>query len=81
MPSQIRASQDRRNPERFNGNAVKRRPRVDILHSDIQGAESEVFHHAISLLNERVRRVVVGTHTRKIEGELMDLFSANGHGI
>lgn len=53
-------------------------PFVDILHCDIQGAETRVFTRSIMIMNERVRRAVIGTHSRKIEGELIDLFSANG---
>lgn len=51
---------------------------VDILHCDIQGAEGRVFKKSIGRVNEVVRRVVIGTHTRLIEGEMFDLFSANG---
>jgi len=52
--------------------------RVDILHCDIQGAETQVFTPAMPRLGESTRRIVVGTHSRKIESELLDLFSENG---
>ncbi len=32
----------------------------------------------IEVLNERVRRLVIGTHSRTIEGHLFDLLHANG---
>ncbi len=53
-------------------------PRVDILHCDIQGMEGEVFRAAQTTLDERVARVVVGTHSRSLEGELQAQFSARG---
>jgi FkbM family methyltransferase len=52
--------------------------RVDILHCDIQGMEGEVFRAAQATVNAKVARVVVGTHSRAVEGELQAQFSANG---
>ena len=52
--------------------------RVDLLHVDIQGAEGEILTATIDRLNKSVRRVVVGTHSRTIEGDLLDVFSGNG---
>ena len=54
------------------------RPRVDLIHIDIQGHEEAVIAAGIDALNERVRRLVIGTHSRTIEGHLFDLFHANG---
>lgn len=51
---------------------------TDLLHVDVQGAELEVLSSGVELLNRRVRSVFVGTHSRKIEGGLLDLF--HGHG-
>jgi FkbM family methyltransferase len=48
---------------------------VDILHCDIQGMEAEVFRAGRNIVDRRVRRVVIGTHSRKIEAELLDIFS------
>jgi FkbM family methyltransferase len=53
-------------------------PPVDLIHCDIQGAEFEVLSAATHDLTERVRRIVVGTHSRRIEVDLMDLFSSAG---
>lgn len=46
---------------------------VDLIHIDIQGAESEVVRASIEFLNDRVRWLVIGTHSRKIEANLMDV--------
>lgn len=54
------------------------RPRVDLIHIDIQGHEEAVIAAGIDTLNERVRRLVIGTHSRTIEGHLFDLLHANG---
>ncbi|MFT8245297.1 FkbM family methyltransferase [Roseomonas sp. BN140053] len=53
-------------------------PVVDILHCDIQGAESFVLPAAMNTLRARVRRIVIGTHGRAIEAGLLDLFAAAG---
>ena len=49
-------------------------PMVDLLHSDVQGAEGDVLTAAGDALSERVRRIVVGTHGRGIESRLMEFF-------
>jgi hypothetical protein len=51
---------------------------IDYMHWDIQGAELEVARSSIDFLNEKVRYLFVGTHSRYIEGNLMDLFFRNG---
>jgi len=50
--------------------------RVDLIHCDVQGAELDVLAAAMEPLNRRVRRLVIGTHARSIEAQLLDLFSA-----
>ena len=57
---------------------LKRMPILDFLHSDIQGAEADVFTAAIELVNLRVRRVCIGTHGRFVEGQLLKLFASHG---
>ena len=52
--------------------------RVDLLHIDIQGHEVVVIESALDALNARVRRMVVGTHSRAIEGRMFEIMSANG---
>jgi FkbM family methyltransferase len=53
-------------------------PPVDLIHCDVQGAEHDVLISAQSALEARVRRVVVGTHARRIEVDLLDFFAALG---
>jgi len=53
-------------------------PIIDLIHCDIQGGEAEVMGASLSTLRSRVRRVVIGTHGRKIEGELLEHFSSIG---
>ncbi|CDX11126.1 Methyltransferase, FkbM family domain protein (fragment) [Mesorhizobium sp. ORS 3324] len=50
---------------------------TDFIHIDIQGLEGAVLSSAIDILNEKVRCIFVGTHSRKIEGELLELFHTN----
>ncbi|MFC6477506.1 hypothetical protein ACFQDN_14640 [Pseudomonas asuensis] len=44
--------------------------RIDLLHIDIQGGELDLVAKAISFMNEKVAYVMIGTHSRQIEGSL-----------
>jgi FkbM family methyltransferase len=57
---------------------LSKHDRVDLIHIDIQGHEEDVLRSALPLLNERVRRMVVSTHSRAIEGHLLELLSDEG---
>jgi len=46
----------------------------DLVHVDVQGMEAELCGFAVELLNQRARWLVIGTHSRKQDGDLMDLF-------
>jgi hypothetical protein len=55
-------------------------PKLDLLHIDIQGGEAALIRDCLPLLSERVAYIVVGTHSRQIEGQIMgDLLSAGWH--
>ena len=51
---------------------------IDLAHIDIQGAELTVVPDSISHFNQRVKRVMLGTHSRLIEGEMIKTFHRNG---
>ncbi len=51
---------------------------IDLLHIDIHGAEAQVVPKAIDLLNARVRRLLLGTHSRYIDGLMMKIFHEAG---
>ena len=51
---------------------------VDLLHCDIQGSEEEVLIYGAALLTQKVRHMFIGTHSRKIEGLLIDCFHRHG---
>jgi FkbM family methyltransferase len=51
---------------------------VDLLDMDIQGAELDVITEGIKALNERVRRIHIGTHNSIAEKGLRRIFSDNG---
>jgi hypothetical protein len=53
-------------------------PPIDFLHVDIQGGEWELISRSLGYLSARVRSMFVGTHSRKIEGDLIDLLRVNG---
>lgn len=57
---------------------LEREPRWDLVHIDIQGWEEFVCRGAIAHLAARVAHLVVGTHSRKIEGDLIHLFHRDG---
>jgi FkbM family methyltransferase len=50
----------------------------DLVHIDVQGTETELCSASAEMLNRRVRWLVIGTHSRKIDGDLIDLFFRNG---
>ena len=47
--------------------------KVDLVHMDIQGGEAMLVEECIDLLTDRVRYLVIGTHSRPIEGQLFDV--------
>lgn len=51
---------------------------VDVLHIDIQGGEYELLRHNLDLVTRMVGYLVIGTHSRPIEGELMVLLANAG---
>lgn len=51
---------------------------VDLIHIDVQGVEFGVIEAAIDVLDERVRAMFIGTHSRLIEGQLLDLLHSHG---
>ena len=51
---------------------------VDLLHIDIQGAEVDFVEGNFQDISSLVRRVLVGTHSRVIEGRLSDIFLSAG---
>ena len=52
--------------------------RIDLLHVDIQGGEDDLVDGAIDFIRERVAYLVVGTHSRQIEGRIMDRLGRAG---
>ena len=52
--------------------------RVDLMHIDIQGGEAEAVRAARHELKAKVRRMVIGTHSRGIEHQLLADLSADG---
>lgn len=51
---------------------------IDLLHIDIQGGETAYVAGNADALTRLVRRVLVGTHSRAIEGELFAHFLSRG---
>jgi len=51
---------------------------VDFLHVDVQGAEGEVIASHLDWLNQCTRSMMIATHSRPLEGELMTLLNDNG---
>ena len=52
--------------------------KVDFLHIDVQGAEGEVISSHLDWLNQHTRSMMVVTHSRPLEGELMVFLNDNG---
>lgn len=52
--------------------------RIDLLHIDIQGGEADLVANCQPILRERVAYLVIGTHSRPIEGRLFDTLIGAG---
>ena len=52
--------------------------RIDLLHVDIQGGEADLVAGCLASLQEKVAYLLVGTHSRPIEGRLFELLSGDG---
>ncbi len=52
--------------------------RVDLLHVDIQGGEADLVDDCLPVLAAKVAYLLVGTHSRQIEGRLMTRLLAAG---
>jgi FkbM family methyltransferase len=57
---------------------VVREPRWDLIHLDVQGHEVDICRSCIEELNARVRWIVAATHSRKIDGDFLDLMCRAG---
>ena len=51
---------------------------IDVMHWDVQGAEARIGLHNRGLLDARVRSMQIGTHSRAIEGQLIEMFYSLG---
>lgn len=52
--------------------------KVDLLHIDIQGAEADLIAACLPTLKKHVSYILIGTHSRQIEGRLLDLLLKEG---
>jgi hypothetical protein len=52
--------------------------RIDLLHVDIQGGEADLVAGSLGVLADKVAYIVIGTHSRQIEGRLMDTLLGAG---
>lgn len=50
----------------------------DLVHIDVQGVEYDVLSSGFATLESHVRAIFIGTHSRKIEGQLLELFHEHG---
>lgn len=56
----------------------KGHPRIDLLHIDIQGGEVDFIQSCLDLLSEKVAYILIGTHSREIEGRLFEILLKPG---
>jgi hypothetical protein len=57
---------------------VAQHARIDLLHIDIQGSEADLVAACLSLLDQKVAYLLIGTHSRAIEGRLFDILLGAG---
>lgn len=58
--------------------ALSRGQRIDLVHVDIQGAEVDFVTGNLDEMQQFVRRILIGTHSRSIEGRLFDILVEAG---
>jgi FkbM family methyltransferase len=51
---------------------------IDLFHIDIQGAELHVVTDGIGMLNRYVKRLMIASHSRYVEGVLLETLHRNG---
>lgn len=51
---------------------------IDLIHIDIQGGEADFVEQNIATLTERVAYLLIGTHSKPIEGRLFDVLLKAG---
>lgn len=51
---------------------------VDLLHIDIQGGEVDLISGSLEYIRRMVSYMVIGTHARHIDGDLMRMLSEDG---
>ena len=52
---------------------AKNYERIDCLHIDIQGGETELIKGCLDFIGEKVSYIFIGTHSRQIEGALFNM--------
>ena len=52
--------------------------RIDLLHIDIQGSEADLVAECLTTLDEKIAYIVIGTHSRQIEGRLLETLLGAG---
>ena len=52
--------------------------RIDLLHIDIQGGEANFISGCLPVMRGKIAYLLIGTHGRQIEGQLMDMLLADG---
>jgi FkbM family methyltransferase len=57
---------------------LKDQPRVSLIHCDIQGEEGRVFRAAVDLVQQKVERLLISTHSNSIHRDLRSRLLAAG---
>jgi hypothetical protein len=52
--------------------------RIDLLHVDIQGGEADFVSASLDVLTKKVAYLLIGTHSRQIEGRLLEIMLGAG---
>lgn len=58
--------------------AIGDREHIDLLHIDIQGGEANLIRGCLQVLGEKVAYILIGTHSREIEGRLFEYLLGAG---
>lgn len=81
-PQQLKAAQDSGDYDVLEmiplGEVIGKHKKLDLLHIDIQGGELDLINNSLDVLRQGVAYMVIGTHSREIDGLLVDCLVRDG---
>ena len=58
--------------------SITKSSEVSLMHIDVQGYEIDFLQNNLGVINRDIKRLIIGTHSRIIEGAVIKLLASNG---